>query len=134
MESRSRIVCDYPALTVIRAVRDQVLVDESRWTKGQFAQDVDGESISSTANGAVKFCLLGACRRAAVLTKGGYAASIGAEECLGGNVPRFTGQYITVVSFNDNIDTTFQDIKNFLNFVLGEETDGGKTESSEAST
>jgi hypothetical protein len=41
----------------------ELLADESRWTQGYFAVNKNGNDVPAYAEDAVRFCLLGACKR-----------------------------------------------------------------------
>jgi hypothetical protein len=134
-----RVICNEEAARVLRVVRDEVLTDELHWTQGSYARDVEGKICPTITEEAVMFCLIGACARAGFLLQqrhpGGEYVPIGpATSCLEHNVAEFTrGDKHSVIGFNDGEQTKFQDVRGLLDFVLGD-TDGRKTESSEAGT
>ena len=143
MESRQRVVCDPDALETLRVVRDEVLVDDSHWTKNVFARDENGKSVPDfdwqPSKDAVSFCLLGACKRAAYLrtkrkegmsSPAGYAESWRAEDCLRKNLPR---DRKSIPDFNDDPNVDFREVRAFLDFVIGD-VSGGTTEAPKEST
>lgn len=126
-----RIACEPDALETIRIVRDEVLTSKERWTKGVFARNgVTGESVEVSQVPSLEgyqFCLLGACKYAAKIRNGrnkgkGFVSSWPAEDCLTANVrSQVIGRpFISVPTFNDT-EATFEQVRAFLDFVLGEE-------------
>ena len=50
---------------VLNEVKNNVLTDESKWCQEHFAVNKDGMSVQETASTAVRYCMLGACKKAA---------------------------------------------------------------------
>ena len=50
---------------ILNEVKNNVLTDESKWCQEHFAVNKDGRSVPETASTATRFCMMGACKRAA---------------------------------------------------------------------
>lgn len=89
---------------VVTKVAD-ILIDESKWTKGKSARGNDGYPRLSLDEDAVCWCLLGAMRKAKGAPCGVRADRLIHEiNAMGGwPITRYNG----VAHFNDHEDTTF---------------------------
>jgi hypothetical protein len=126
--------CDPEALAVLQVVKDQILTSPAAWTKGSYARSANGVPIGrADSPQAASFCLVGACKRASEMVGASFRTLARAQACLDIKISAFRGGF-TTISFNDDPATTFQDIQDFLDFVLKQEKkepNGGTTESPE---
>lgn len=91
----------------------QVLSSEDKWTRGHFARNSNGEPCSIQGDYATCFCLMGACNKAIKL----YC-----HDLLLHAVEKYSGKFRPIAEFNDDPETTFQDIQNVLNIMEELET------------
>lgn len=108
------------SLEILKAV-DALYSDESRWTKGAFGRDDDGNSTGSFNTEAVRWCALGAIRKVC-----GSMANIDDPQPLEarrtfaiaiGDVNPGVGLY-SLTANNDAAATTFADIKAALKLAI----------------
>lgn len=98
----------------------ELLTDESKWARGCYARDKQGESVPPESQESVCWCMIGVC-----LASGIWDSAIDrrlrgviALEANRGLVPSL-GEYpevwdIHVASFNDAPETTFEQVKRVL--------------------
>ena len=88
----------------------ELLSDESKWIKGRFAVDSDGNMVSTNDPSACRFCLEGAIYRC--------CRGPGLGQILNRVDIRTRAKgYNSIPAFNDDENTTFEDIKTLLNEV-----------------
>lgn len=93
---------------------DEILADESKWTRGMCARDAGGLWVELSSPRACKWCLFGALERA--------ARAFGLRTTPGSvfdAVYPHTGNR-TLGEFNDATRTTFSDIKRVLAAAIGD--------------
>lgn len=99
---------------------DALLSDESKWTKNKFARTAEGDEIDVYDERATCWCLWGAVRKVCgPMSEYGQASrtSAIAAICNQITVPRATllGVNMTpLTAFNDNPNTTFEQVKSVL--------------------
>lgn len=81
----------------------------SRWCKGSLARSSTGEEVQPRGTKAAKFCLVGAVYRVYPPTKRWRV-----EEELSHSIGKVTGRARDIVEFNDDMETTFEDIRKVL--------------------
>jgi hypothetical protein len=106
-----------PAAVLTRM--QEILSDESHWTKGEYARRADGAPCSSWSPRATRFCLLGARSKAIGITPGNIVLTATQQQ---------TGEAITtlledvigcgVALFNDAPETTFAHVQDVLRLAL----------------
>jgi hypothetical protein len=79
----------------------ELLSDESKWTKGTAARNSSGSPVHPTNKNAVKFCLIGA------------AVRCGVDKELIQPAVKELG-FCRISIFNDHPDTTFADIRRVI--------------------
>lgn len=77
----------------------ELLSDESKWTKGAFAEDRKGIPVHSKSDDAVKWCILGALNKCGCIKE-----QVKLEQIVMGNA----------AEFNDAPTTTFRDVRELL--------------------
>jgi len=80
-----------------------VLSSEDKWTKGFYAKDAEGHPVETYHPDACSFCLVGA-----VLVCG--PSSSERNTIMKALYQALTGSYGEVPKFNDDPETTFEDI------------------------
>lgn len=86
----------------------ELLKTEDKWTQGYYARTKTGTFVDATNRSAVCYCLRGAVEKC--YRKAG--ARIEAEAKLRAAIRKFTkGQCLELVTFNDALGRTFEDIK-----------------------
>lgn len=90
----------------------EVLSNAGKWTQGHYAVDDKNETISSLSDGAAKFCLIGAIRKAcgddwekAIKVAHSNAVKLGFID------KEITEPFSSLINFNDNPETTWEKIK-----------------------
>lgn len=97
---------------ILMKVRDEILTDESRWTKGPFAKNREGEQVPPEDSAAACWCLAGARRKAAEgCPNEGWAA----REALDAATPR---GFTDFIEYNEDEATTFSDIRALLDRAI----------------
>jgi hypothetical protein len=91
----------------------ELFSDESKWTKGASARDAYGNPCRWTSKQAVCFCLYGAIAKAYADDKEHNFKEI--TDKLRVYVFKQTGQPLSV--FNDDFNTSFQDIRRVIEAV-----------------
>jgi hypothetical protein len=84
----------------------EVLTDETKWIKGNYAVDAHGLRTPAYAPTAVCFCIVGAVRRC--YDSDNPTAISALRDAARQLYPNRIGE--TVSSFNDHPDTTFEDV------------------------
>lgn len=103
-------------LTIVREMRD-ILIDPDRWTKHTWARNTNDTPVSTIGQPACKWCLLGCLECVAYkhLRDPAYANSYSlTHDAITAHLPK--GVRISV--YNDDPDTTHQDIINLLDTVI----------------
>ena len=97
--------------SVATAVKIKELLDKpEKWTKGFYAKDSRGKPANVNDADAVCFCLEGALYKCC-----GYNGYEDKQLKLSNSIEKYTnGKTNSLVAFNDNQSTTFEDIKKVL--------------------
>jgi hypothetical protein len=91
-----------------------VLTDGSKWTKGRYGEDVNGENCGSRSPNAIRWCLAGALLKACGENVDiEFSSRYEALRSAVGNIKN-SKYYGTLSTFNDDTKTTFEDIKKVL--------------------
>jgi hypothetical protein len=98
-----------------------LLLDESRWTKGANARDLYGRAVGSTTDDAQCFCLLGAIRHTTQSVNNRYILRDDLKRLIASAIHKVNGYHIMdlsttdeITQFNDNRSTTHQDVMRVL--------------------
>jgi hypothetical protein len=101
----------------------EVLTDESKWTKGHYAINTDGDVISAMAPEAVQYCFIGAIRKAA---GDDWEAKIKQAHTIATSLgyihPDSHEPFGSLICFNDNPDTTWDQVKKIIELTDKEVT------------
>lgn len=94
---------------ILVKVRDEILTDESRWTKDKISRDAAGNAVFAKDPTAICWCLIGAVDRA---------------DGIGSGAGRFIREALPatfsedMVAFNNAPATTFSDIRDLLDRAI----------------
>lgn len=102
-----------PILEILEGA-NAILSDESHWTKGAYARDHLGVSVLPRGNANFRsYCLSGALMQASYDRPGSYGF-YAARALVKRTVAEMYPDNLGTPSFNDNLATTFQDVKRVL--------------------
>lgn len=90
-----------------------ILTDESKWIKGNFALDANDKIADPTSPIACKFCLGGAMSRLLSLGEAEVASYGALKDPIKAAIKSLYG-FETIVSFNDDPTTEFAHIKKVI--------------------
>lgn len=88
-----------------------VLSDESKWIKGDFAVDENNEPVPRTSDKACKFCLLGSIMNCYL----DIEEQLEVTHAVLDEIQNKTGGPMSIPHFNDHPRTTFKDIQDIIN-------------------
>jgi len=86
-------------------IRD-LLTDESKWAKGDYAFDEKGEFVHPESKYARSFCLLGAAKKIYTTDR--------ALSRIKRKINKYVGPDSSAIIFNDDPSTTFADIRKLV--------------------
>lgn len=87
-----------------------LLADKKRWTKGTWQRNKYGHPVSEDCKSACKFCLEGALQH----IYDDYERRNAEKRIEQAINDLFPGKFHSLISFNDNPETTYEDIKRVL--------------------